>query len=549
MLKKFNIKLFLRLLISGVLYGLSYPPFDLYFLMFFSFAFIINLASNGRSIGNLFFNSYFMFFFACLVAVSWISLSGIGENADPFLILAGFFVLIVYPLFFVIPTLVFNFISKNFFGKNKTRVLFLFPFIWTAFEYLLSLGQISFPWLMAGNSQSYNLAKIQFAEYTGVFGVSFWICMVSVVLLIIYREFKYNLTGAIFFKKALLIIILAVIYFTPDLFTYFSKSFKSYSGNKFGKEISVGIVQPNIDPWVKWGGKQNELIDNYINDINLLNREVNSLKLILLPETALPYYFRENIFHQNYIKLKDLCDSINIPVLIGTPDLNYYLDESTAPPDAKIMSLSKKKYDTYNSAFLFEPGKAKDEFQKHYKIKLVIGSERMPYQELLPFTKSLVEWGVGLSSWQIGKDTNIFILKDGSKFNTAICYESVYPGFFADFVKKGAEFSVIITNDGWWGKLAGTYQHNRFAVFRAVENRRWIARCANTGVSCFIDAYGNYYDETKIDERKNISMSVGKNDKQTFYTVNGDLFSVICYYITAAFLLAALIKRFFTSRD
>ncbi len=226
--------------------------------------------------------------------------------------------------------------------------------------------------------------------------------------------------------------------------------------------------------------------------------------------------------------LKDLCDSINVPLLIGTPDLRYYEDQQNAPDDAKVMKSSGLKYDTYNSAVLFEPGKDKDEFQRHEKIKLVIGSERMPYQEIMPFTKNLVEWGVGLSSWQIGRDTNIFALKDGIKFNTAICYESVYPEFFADFVDKGADFSVIITNDGWWGKLSGTYQHNRFAVFRAIENRRWLARCANTGISGFIDPEGNYYEETNIDERTEIVFEAGLRNEKTFYTIHGDIFSKIC---------------------
>lgn len=490
-----------------------------------------------------------MFLCACLTSVSWISLSGFGKNADSFLILAGLFVLLVYPLFFVIPVLVFYFIRKNSIHCESKLYLFLFPVVWTAFEYLLSLGQISFPWLFAGNSQSYNLEKIQFAEYTGVFGISFWICTISVLLFIIFKKLTDNITELKSLRTISLIILLIFTYLAPDIYSYFSKAGLNYSQNKFGNEISVGIVQPNIDPWIKWGGKQSELIDSYVNDVRNIYDSDKNIDLIILPETALPYYFRENIFHQNYLKLKKLCDSINVPLLIGTPDLDFYEDESTAPPDAKIMSLSKKKYDTYNSAFLFEPGMEKDEFQKHYKIKLVIGSERMPYQELFPFSKSLVEWGVGLSSWQIGRDTNIFTLKDGSKFNTAICYESVYPGFFAGFVRKGAEFSVIITNDGWWGKLAGTYQHNRFAVFRAVENRRWIARCANTGISCFIDAYGNYYDETNIDERKNIRMNIGKNSELSFYTEHGDIFSIICSVVSLIFFITAFIKKITTSRD
>jgi len=275
-------------------------------------------------------------------------------------------------------------------------------------------------------------------------------------------------------------------------------------------------------------GKRQEFISGYIDQINTIKTDHPDVGLIILPETALPYYFRERIFEERLEMLLNVCDSIETPLLIGTPDLVYYKDQNTAPGDAKIMKSSGLKYDTYNSAVLFEPEKDPDDFQKHQKIKLVIGSERMPYQEILSFTKSIISWGVGLSSWQIGQDTNIFTLPGEVKFNTAVCYESVYPEFFAGFVNKGAEFSVIITNDGWWGKFFGTYQHNRFAVFRAIENRRWIARCANTGISDFIDPQGNYYLETEINEKANIIHEVGLIKEKTFYTENGDVFSEGC---------------------
>jgi len=293
-------------------------------------------------------------------------------------------------------------------------------------------------------------------------------------------------------------------------------------------KLKVGIVQPNINPWEKWAGKRQEFISGYIDQINTIKTDHPDVGLIILPETALPYYFRERIFEERLEMLLNVCDSIETPLLIGTPDLVYYKDQNTAPGDAKIMKSSGLKYDTYNSAVLFEPEKDPDDFQKHQKIKLVIGSERMPYQEILSFTKSIISWGVGLSSWQIGQDTNIFTLPGEVKFNTAVCYESVYPEFFAGFVNKGAEFSVIITNDGWWGKFFGTYQHNRFAVFRAIENRRWIARCANTGISDFIDPQGNYYLETEINEKANIIHEVGLIKEKTFYTENGDVFSEGC---------------------
>lgn len=471
--------------------------------------------------------TYFIFFIASLVAVSWISLSGFQENADRFLILSGVFVLVVYPLFFLPPVLIFYLINKNL-TRLKTGYISLifFPFLWTGFEYVQTLGQINFPWIFAGNSQTYNLNKIQYADVTGVFGVSFWICAISVLMFYLFKKLSKHDWKYLSAKSAVIFLVIIFLYFLPDV--YNSYSVKKYSDE--GK-IKIGIVQPNVNPWKKWSGKnQKDLINGYTEQIKQIHSENPDVKLVILPETALPYYFREAYFEERFFIIKNLCDSLNLPLLIGTPDLRIYEDQSAAPVDARIMKNTGQKYDAYNSAVLFEPELDKNNFQKHDKIKLVIGSERMPYQELFPFIKNFIEWGVGIGNWQIGKDTNIFNLPDGAVFNTAICYESVYPEFFASFVNKGADFSVIITNDGWWGKLFGTYQHNRFAVFRAIENRRWIARCANTGVSDFIDPEGNMYLETEINEKANIVFNLGLIKEKTFYTSHGDLFSKICLF-------------------
>ena len=536
-----NKKLFYQIPAAGILYSLSFPPLDLYYLIFFSFVLIIDIIINSESARQVLFRSYSVFFIAALVGVSWIGLSGLRENADRFLIAGGIFVLLVYPLFFVLPSFLFYLLKKNFNSSGKKIfALFTFPFLWTGFEYLQTFGQINFPWLFAGNSQTFNLSKIQYAEYTGVFGVTFWICILSVLLYVLFKNIKNpENKNIIHWKNIIAALAILIIFFLPDVFNSLNTKIYPEEG-----KIKIGIVQPNINPWEKWSGKRNELLPGYIEQINSIKSEHPDAGLIILPETALPYYFRERMFEDRLSSLVNVCDSIETPILIGTPDLVYYEDQNSAPVDAKLMKSSGLKYDTYNSAVLFEPEINPDNFQKHQKIKLVIGSERMPYQEFLTFTKSIVSWGVGLSSWQIGNDTNIFYLPGDVKFNTAICYESVYPEFFAGFVNKGAEFSVIITNDGWWGKLFGTYQHNRFAVFRAIENRRWIARCANTGISDFIDPYGNYYLETRINEKANIIHEVGLINRRTFYTENGDVFSKGCLIISLLlFTMSFFYKR------
>ena len=538
-------KLFLQILASGILYGISFPPLNLSILIFFSFVILLEIIYKSESFKNVFFRSYFVFLTSGLAGVSWIALSGLTEGADPFLVIGGIVILLIYPLFFVIPSVLFYFIKNNFKRKSITLSLLVFPFLWTGFEYLSSLGQISFPWLFAGNSQTVHLQKIQYAEFTGVFGVSFWICLISVCIYFLYLNLRAKIQENKSLKTFLISVIILIIYFLPDFYNYVSTSEKKFAENSSGGKVKIGIIQPDVNPWKKWGGKQADLINSYADDIKILHSENPDVRMVILPETAFPYYFRENIFESKYRIIKDLCDSLKLPVLAGTPDLQKYKNQSEAPVDAKIMKSTGEKYDTYNSAFLFEPGKEKDDFQKHYKIKLVAGSERMPYQEIMPFTKNLIEWGVGLGSWQIGNDTNLFILDGKYKFNTAICYESVYPEFFAEFVNKGADFSVIITNDGWWGKLAGTYQHNQFAVLRAVENRIWIARCANTGISDFIDPYGNMFDKTEINQKTHIVREIGLKSGKTFYTEHGDVFSKICL-ITA--LLVFSISFFVNNR-
>ncbi len=526
----------LLIIASGLLYGLSYPPLDFHLLIFFSLAILLHLIFKGRSLLRVLGRTYLVFFVASLTAISWISVSGMQENADPFLIVAGLSVLIVYPLFFL-PAAGLMFFLFRTFDRKDVRIIPLlsFPVVWTAFEYLSTWGQITFPWLLSGNSQTSLLGKIQFIEYTGVYGISLWISIISV--LIYYAFFaKIEESENRSVKKTVLIMFVAVIvYFLPDVVNpLIRKEYKAVAS------YDIGIVQPNVNPWRKWGGKQGDLISDYVTMIKEVHEKDTGVKMIVIPETALPYYFKESLFEESYLKLKALCDSLNVPILAGTPDLEYYSDPSSAPKDARIRKQTGEKFDTYNSAVLFEPGLDKNSYKVYHKMKLVPGSERMPYQEHLPFIKNLVEWGVGLGSWQIGSDTILFEIDDERFFNSAICYESVYPGFFAEFVKRGAGFCVIITNDGWWGKLAGTHQHSQYAVLRAIENRRWIVRCANTGISSFIDPYGKMYDETEINEKALITREVGYINEKTFYSVNGDVFADSCIWGTLVITVFAI---------
>jgi apolipoprotein N-acyltransferase len=115
----------------------------------------------------------------------------------------------------------------------------------------------------------------------------------------------------------------------------------------------------------------------------------------------------------------------------------------------------------------------------------------------------------------------------------------------ANFVRKGAEFLIIITNDSWWDDSFGPYQHQRYAIFRAIENRRWIARCANGGISCFVDPYGNILDETKMYATTTMTNSIQTRNYLTFYSKYGDVFATSCLFISGFIVIAVFGKKIY----
>jgi len=538
--------------VTGLLLGLAYPPIDFYLLIFAGYAMLIHLIETSSGYRELLKKLYFSIIFFELVSTSWIGLSGMRDTADRFLIAGGVFVIFFHPVFFLFPSVFYYSVIKNFKSEKYPNLhLFAFPFIFTAFEYLQTLTEVTFPWLLAGNAFSNNLEKIQYVDYTGVYGVSFWVLVLSAMVYYVFKTIK-NTEGNIFDalktgKIKIVLALIVVIYILPNIYTGITSPSKKYINNS-DEKISVGVIQPDVGAWVKWGSNQKVLIDDYSNMVREVSAKNKNLKLIVLPETAMPFYLLYDLYDSLYFTFKRACDSSGTNVLTGTPDINIYENKSLAKIDSKVFSSRGQYYDTYNTAVLIEKGKDKKQYQKYYKIKLVTGSERMPYQRNIPFLKGMIKWGVGLSSWQLGEDTTIFTLDNKYKFNTAICFESVFPGFFSDFINKGAQFSVIITNDAWWGKFFGTYQHNRYAVFRAIENRRWIVRCANTGISCIIDPCGNMFNETKVNEKAIFTDEIGIREEKTFYTKYGDVFSIFVLCIGLLFWTGGVITGKFTSK-
>lgn len=510
--------------------GLSYPPFKSWFLIYFSLLILLYLILESNRFRQAFSRAYIFLLVCSEITLYWIS----GWHSDDtFLKIGGLATVFIHPLFMLIPYMITYGISRY----KKGLALLLFPLILVGYEYFDNIWQFTFPWLELGNTETYNLNRIQYIEYTGVHGISFFICIITSLLYFLISKIagkKWSLLSPP--AIALYIVLLALILF-PNFYSYSrlnednSRYFKPQDSSKV---IDIAVVQANTDPFVKWkkDGEAN-LLDSYHR--HLENARKLDPDIIVLHETATPFYFLEDY---NYIKTKrftDFVDSSKKYLVMGIPHLEYYDDSTKAPKDSKRMFNSGRLYDTYNSAIMIEPGKDLKKSTIHKKVKLVPFSERTPYQEYLAFLKDAIKWGVGISGWQFGTEQTIFTLNDDSKdihtkFSVLICFESVFSDFVSRFSKKGAEFFIIVTNDGWWGDNAGPIQHEQYAVLRAIENRKWIARCAQTGVSCFIDPLGNVYDRIPYWNEGEIKRTIYANTEKTFYSENGDIIGLIGYY-------------------
>jgi apolipoprotein N-acyltransferase len=218
-----------------------------------------------------------------------------------------------------------------------------------------------------------------------------------------------------------------------------------------------------------------------------------------------------------------------------------YEDSSVAPPSSKRIRSTGERYDDFNAAAFLQPDKR--EVQWYGKMKMVPLAERIPYADAFYYLDFL-RWGVGIGGWQIGADTTIFVEQTtGTRFSVMICYESTYPDFVAAFVRKGAEFISVITIDSWWGRMSGAYQHRQFAIFRAIENRRWVVRCALGGFSGFIDPFGRFHDRTGLFERGTIVRTIPRSGELTFYTRYPNLLPLCCVLIGGMVVTAGAGRR------
>lgn len=399
----------------------------------------------------------------------------------------------------------------------RGEFMILLPCAWVLFELLRRLGPFGgFPWADLSVSQWQHLYMIQIADVTGILGIVFVIVLVNaflaeVVLRITGREVKF------FFPKlivaaAILIIVVVYGYFRLEGVAKIAAA---------SPTIHTGIVQGSIPQDEKWQH------GSEIANVNIYRRATRKLAqsqidLIVWPESAFPWKISANDEHID-------------PNMLGferggTEEMPYLLAGMVTETGGNNI---------YNSAQLFKANG--DRVARYDKVHLVPFGEYVPYKNLLFFINKLVD---PVGDFQPGKTLDP-IDSPLAKLAVLICYEDVFPEIARGQVLRGADLITNITNDAWYGVSSAPYQHVAHAVFRAVENRRFLVRAANTGVSAIVDPTGKIIVSSKIFNESILAAPVGLISELTFYTKSGEWFAYACIAYLMIGLGFVLVRRLF----
>jgi len=432
------------------------------------------------------------------------------------------------------------------FRLSRRRFKGILPYVflasmWIAWEWwILEFAQISWPWLVLGNAFSESTKLIQWYDCTGTLGGSLWVWLSN--LGIFGMVCLLSETGRR--RPSLSKILLAGLTVTAVIAGPSALSLYRYSTYMEVSEGSVDVLvgQPDFDPYQKFETmSQSEQTDLLLSLYDGTLERSDSDILLIAPETFTSdvRITSEGIVSPTLDRFRQYLDvHPNTSLLFGASAVEMVGTRSKPSPVAK--PFGDGWYRSRNSAIMLNPGKDPEIF---HKSKLVVGTELTPYPSVfVPIDEWLSsKMGVGGLIARCEGQDHITPLHYGDvPFGCAVCYESVFGDYCTGYVREGAKMLAVITNDAWWGDTPGYRQHLSYSRLRAIELRRDIARCANTGISAFINQKGDIVSRSSWWEKQTLRGKVNLNSKETFYVRFGDIVGPSCAVLFAVILLVFL---------
>ena len=516
-------------LLSGFLLALGWPTYGFPLILFFAFVPLLLAEFDLRTQQakhlklKIFGLSYLSFFIWNVITTYWLYYS------TPF---GGIFAVTVNSLLMALVFLLYHIVAKRTDFKAASS---FFVSIWMSFEYLHLNWEFSWPWLNLGNAFSEYTSWIQWYEFTGTFGGTLWILLLNVSLLKMILLYRQHKDKAIIYRGILKNSLLILVPLATSWIIL-----ANYEESK--ETLEAVVLQPNINPYTEKYNTTDTRVGELLDKLAEENIDPET-DIVIAPETVFAdgtilkdfNNSEANFFTREFVRKHP-----KMSFLSGVSMYDRFQDPGLVTGQSNQIGPSDW-YNDYNSAFMVT---ANDSVQFYHKSKLVVGVENFPYQELLrPILGDvMIDLGGTVAMKTTQPTRGAFQLRNGSKVGPIICYESVYGDFVTGYVNSGADFLAVITNDAWWGDTQGHKQHLSYARLRAIENRRSIARSANTGISAFINEKGEITQVLEYTKRGALRGQVSLSDKGTFYTRYGDYLARIALFLSIFIFLFAIVK-------
>ena len=503
------------LLLSAALLTLSFPKTSWSFLAWVAFIPLFKAFENQPARKRLALG-YTMGFFYSLGVFYWVthSMRYYGHLSVPISIS----MLVMLALYLALFPAVFGYLWGLFPAGGLFSLIWA-PALWVGLEYLRGVLLSGFPWALVGYSQYTYLPLIQVAEFTGVYGISFLILLVNQALYQLFlksgddRQWSAKWVEAALAGVLLLLVIAYGIIILPE----------ERKADNRSEKLKVSIIQGNIDQSLKWNPAHQEETINIYTDLSreslsqLSGTQVKeplnkTTPLLIWPETAVPFYFLNE--QRLSGRLFGLSREANTYLLFGSPAVGQ----------------QNHRLHYYNRAYLLSPS---GQVAYYDKVHLVPFGEYVPLKRFLPFVNRMVE---SIGDFSAGPQPYGLDHPQG-KVGVLICFETIFPEISRALKRDGCRLLVNITNDAWFGPTSAPYQHLSMLTFRAVENRVWIARAANTGFSALIDSCGRIVRKSSLFEKATIQAIIPLRSESTFYSRYGDWLVGFCFLVVMGGLL------------
>ena len=527
-----TIRNFYLSILCGILFGSAWPIKGITILIFLALVPLLYIENSicqdnlKRKGARVFGYSYISFLLWNLITTWWL------YNASFYGML---FAILCNSLFYATIFLFYHLAKRRLPIKSANILLIS---LWLSFEKLHLFWDFSWTWLNLGNVFSEKIYWIQWYEYTGVFGGSLWVLVMNMWIFNILKEnhFKFSkkslkmMVGPLFLLSIPVLVSLIIYHNIEDP----------------KREIEVVIFQPNIDPYdKKYNTTNKKFFKDFIEKSTPYITEKTSY--ILTPETYFAEGYGEELSNFTSSELHKSIQSLlkkypNLELITGIQFYNTYFQKE-APSYTANLVRDNLWIEFYNSAL---SEKLEKKPSVYHKSKLVVGVENMPFKSILKplLGNILIDLGGTVSSRVVQNDRLVFSHHSKSeKAAPIICYESIFGEFVTDYVKKGASFFAIISNDAWWGETPGHRQLLSYTCLRAIENRRDIVRSANTGISAIINAKGEIIKKTDYNVKTVLKGNFASNSEITFYSKYGDYIARLAILMTLILSLLSISGR------